>query len=362
MKQTHLVFFSLDKSLFTISQMDKKTFRNFSPDHERRRENNLDQTGSLEQKNSYLPLRCKGLLLKLIFFVVNHGTQRSTFMKDYSFKIVSEIWLGKVIRIPVVATYTNDLLVSVTADPGFPGLWGVPSQVSRLSAAPGSPSDQHQPGSTQPLWTRQPGAASGAGAGTGDWGHFRASSRFRFRVRVRFRKRGSSRVELRSCVRLWFRGMYGGWGRASGWNSGIFPGSRNPKEDVPPRTTDTSGLKDTTETQLRPRGELRKRWRGEEGGMEGGIQRMWEMFYPAVSAVPAVPRGTLAIKKHLLNLPPKPFRHPATVYSSFHLWPRGRTHSSQRAKPGKGHTNGWGLSLSLSSTSLSPPQEKSGAF
>lgn len=91
MKQTHLVFFSLDTSLFTISQMDKKTFRNFSPDHERRRENNLDQTGSLEQKNSYLPLRCKGLLLKLIFFVVNHGTQRSTFMKDYSFKIVSEI-------------------------------------------------------------------------------------------------------------------------------------------------------------------------------------------------------------------------------------------------------------------------------
>lgn len=271
--------------------------------------------------------------------------------------VVSEIWLGKVIRIPVVATYTNDLLVSVTADPGFPGLWGVPSQVSRLSAAPGSPSDQHQPGSTQPLWTRQPGAASGAGAGTGDWGHFRASSRFRFRVRVRFRKRGSSRVELRSCVRLWFRGMYGGWGRASGWNSGIFPGSRNPKEDVPPRTTDTSGLKDTTETQLRPRGELRKRWRGEEGGMEGGIQRMWEMFYPAVSAVPAVPRGTLAIKKHLLNLPPKPFRHPATVYSSFHLWPRGRTHSSQRAKPGKGHTNGWGLSLSLLHKSLPPPRK-----
>ena len=80
------------------------------------------------------------------------------------------------------------------------------------------------------------------------------------------------------------------------------------------------------------------------------------MFYPADSAVP---RGTLEIKKHLLNLPPKPFRHPATVYSSFHLWPRGRTHSSQRVKPGKGSYK-WlrPLSASLFHESPPPPHRK----
>lgn len=71
--------------------------------------------------------------------------------------------------------------------------------------------------------------------------------------------------------------MYGGWGWASGWNRGIFPGSWNAKEAVPPRTTDTSGLTDTTETQLRPRGELRKRWRGGEwdGRRNTGREREW---------------------------------------------------------------------------------------
>ena len=264
-------FFSLSGyNFFHVFAYGKKTFRSclFSPDHECRRENNF----RLDQANARILPCLSGM--KVCFWNWFFSCQpRYTEVNIHERLVVSEIWLWKVKRIPVVAVIPNDLPVSVPADPGFPGLWGVPSQVSRISATPGPPTDQHQPGSAQPLWTRQPGAAPGAGAGTGDRGHFRASRRFRIRVRVGFRKRGSSRVELRSCVRLWFGGMYGGWGRASGWNSGIFPGSWYPKEDVPPRTTDTSGLKDTTETQLRPRGELRKWWRGEEGGMEGGIQR-----------------------------------------------------------------------------------------
>lgn len=240
------------------------------------------------------------------------------------------------------------------ADFGFPGFRGLPIQASWLLANPRHNTHQHQPFPTCPLWTGQPGAASGTRARTGDrgWHCFRASSRFK--SWASFRERGSIEVKLRNRVRLWCRGMYGFWVWTSRWSS-TFPGSWNPKEAVPPGTTDTSGLTDTSETQLWPRRELRKRWKGKERRMEGGTQRDNAerlMSYPAMSTF----IHSTEIKRNLPYPPLKPFRSPITV--SFHLWPLKKRRTAWR-------DNGWGLRkgfkpLSVSLPSL--PRDTSGAF
>lgn len=162
------------------------------------------------------------------------------------------------------------------ADLGFPGLWRVPSQATGLCADPGLSADPHQPRPAFPLWTGQPGAEFGDRAGTWDRGCFRTSNGFR--SRVSFGEWGSRWVKLGVRVRLWFRCRRGGWTWAGGCTRSGFPRSWYPKEAVPPGTTEPSGLTDTTETQLRPGGQLRKRWRGEESERTSKIL----MFYPAV--------------------------------------------------------------------------------
>lgn len=99
--------------------------------------------------------------LWIFVFLVNYSTLRSTLVKKDLWTVIKNKSSSSLCHAPL----KPDLFFP--ADLGFPGLWGVPSQASWLHADPGLPTDQHQPGPACPLWTGQPGAASGAGAGTG---------------------------------------------------------------------------------------------------------------------------------------------------------------------------------------------------
>lgn len=114
--------------------------------------------------------------------------------------------------------------------------------------------------------------------------------------------------------------------------------------------------RDTAPTQ----GGAKEEVKGEESGMEGEIQR-------EKSDVSSCSSSCFHwSKRHLLYLPPKPFRAPSYCIFTIETSPltsQERARCSERVKPGEGSRKGLSLCLSLPRVPPSPsPQETSGAF
>lgn len=122
--------------------------------------------------------------------------------------------------------------LSLHADLGIP--WS-PSEASRLSTICSFSTDQHQPGSAFPIWTRKPGAAFRGRPCTS-----RTSSWYGFRINST--RWDYSNFKLNPGIRLWFKKMYGSKKRS------MYPGSWNPKKAVPAGATASNKLTDTKKT------------------------------------------------------------------------------------------------------------------